>query len=47
MEVNNPPRINKEDKEIISKTAECADFELGIITGTAKGDMVLTRNGPK
>ncbi|MDE2590924.1 MAG: ATP-grasp domain-containing protein [Patescibacteria group bacterium] len=42
-----PSSINKEDKDIISKTAERAALELGIITGTAKGDMVLTQSGPK
>jgi biotin carboxylase len=42
-----PSIIPENDKNLIIKTAERAGMEMGIINGIAKGDMVLTKNGPK
>ena len=42
-----PSSISENDKHSIIKVAEQSGVELGITNGIAKGDMVLTKNGPK
>ena len=42
-----PTALGRPEKDAVSKVAEQAARTLGIETGVAKGDMVLTRDGPK
>lgn len=42
-----PSRLSQEDQEAVKRCAEAAGRAMGIEAGIAKGDMVLTDNGPK
>lgn len=42
-----PSVLSSEDQDAVCRLAEQAAFALGISTGIAKGDMVLTKSGPK
>jgi len=42
-----PSRLNASDQEAVTRLAEQAARALGLRNGTAKGDMVLTPEGPK
>ena len=42
-----PSALSREDQKAVAQLAEQAGRALGIMTGIAKGDMVLTSEGPK
>jgi len=42
-----PSTLSPEDKKSIARLAEQAGLAMGITTGVAKGDMVMTSEGPK
>ena len=42
-----PTSLSLNDKNMVAKTAIDAGFALGVVNGVVKGDMVLTKDGPK
>jgi len=42
-----PSTLTQEQQDAVSQLAECTALAMGISTGVAKGDMVLTKSGPK
>ena len=42
-----PSVLSKEEQEAVARLAEQAGIAMGITTGIAKGDMILTSQGPK